>query len=112
MNIDLRHLWTGEESVRRIAVFASQLPAGSRCAQALLEDDMWTTTNFQIAALIDSTRAVGWNVANKGVETRHHTDKPQLSPRPSSLRESKANQDKTLRNAERFRRRRRPRDGS
>ena len=68
---------------------------------------MWTTTNFQLASVIDSIHGVAWGVAAKNVETRKQPEKPKPVGRPMNLREKQEASEKTLQHARAMRNRRR-----
>ena len=59
LGVWLGDLWTGRLSVRRAAVLASQLMPGARVYQVGTDDLSWTSTEYQLANILDAIDALG-----------------------------------------------------
>lgn len=95
----LGDMWSGEVSVRRLSVVASQLRPGSRVWQALKTDAMWTPEQYMAATLIDAVNLNSWISANYGVEEGKQSPRPELYPRPGDLREEDDSEARMSKNA-------------
>lgn len=102
MGIWLGDLWTGRLTVRRAAVLASQLPAGSRVHQASESDAMWTSDDYWSAELADRLSIVAWQVANYGAEKGKTSPVPDRIERPANIREKAQRETKLKAGAKRF----------
>jgi hypothetical protein len=91
--IDLRDLWRGGLSLRRVRVLLDHLPSESHWATMLRahapakpmsKPDMsavpWSTTHELLATLVDSTREVAWTLT--AVNAKKKPKPPAPFPRP------------------------------
>jgi len=92
--VDLRDLWRGGLTLRRLRVLLDGLPGDSLWSTALRRrDDLppapaggdvdtvrWDTTHELLAALIDATQDVAWTVAQ--VNSKSKLPSPSRFPRP------------------------------
>ena len=94
--VDLRDLWRGGLTLRRLRVLLDGLPPDSLWWTAMRQrDDLlatagggdvdtarWDTTHELLAALIDATNEVAWTVAQ--VNSKHKLPSPSRFPRPGT----------------------------
>lgn len=95
-NVDLRELWTGGLTLRRIRVLIGGLPADSLLATAIrqmpgapapqgdIDDVRWGTVHELMAAQIDAMNRVGWAVFQSQSDKKIPEPKP--FPRPGKAK--------------------------
>lgn len=100
--VDLRDLWSGKLSWRRLGVLVKNLPAESATKTALrnatplaqvqesaaaAEYGPWSQTDMLLAELIDVARWLQWS---KTKAAEQNTDRPEPYPRPGVVRKAAA----------------------
>ena len=95
-------MYSGRETVRRVAVVASQLPPGSRVHVAETSDEAWTHAEYQAADLTDLAHMLLWATVNRGVEKSKQTKQPEPVPRPADARQKRRDEVRRADTAEKF----------
>jgi hypothetical protein len=91
--VDLRGLFSGSLTLRRVGVLVRHLPAESACVSALAEhvdpraadespQRLWGTSEHLLAGVLDAVREVAWLVAQTNSSKRIPAPKPIPRPGP------------------------------